>query len=65
MTNDQELAGLLPELLREHWNFDVTAAAPLGGGMNSATATVQIDGALTESPMAPRITKVWTTPAER
>lgn len=45
MTNDQQLAGLLPELLREHWNFDVTAAAPLGGGMNSATATVQIDGA--------------------
>lgn len=44
MTNDQELAEALPALLREHWDLTAAGCAPLGGGMNSATATVQIDG---------------------
>ena len=40
--DDQALAQSAAAVVRDGWNLDVSSAAPLGGGMNSATAVVDL-----------------------
>jgi homoserine kinase type II len=41
--DDHQLLSVLPGVLRDHWDERVLSVRPLGGGMNSATALVELD----------------------